>query len=68
MSIFDVGDGLFWPSKGTGGLKHHVFLFLMENSILKISGSVDVKSFTFVLKGKAFTNHFEKWIFKDLGI
>ena len=31
---------VFWPTKGTGGLHHK---FLMENSILEIFGSVDVK-------------------------
>jgi hypothetical protein len=34
---------VFWAAKGTGGLQHHIFLFLMENSILKIFGSMDVK-------------------------
>ena len=43
VSIFHVGDRVFWPTKGTGSLKHHIFLFLIENSILKIFGSVDVK-------------------------
>ena len=33
---------VFWPTKGAGGLQHHIF-FLMENSILKIFGSVDVE-------------------------
>ena len=31
---------VFWPTKGTGGLQHH---FLMENGILEIFGSMDVK-------------------------
>ena len=26
MSIFHVEDGVFWPTKGTGGLQHHKFL------------------------------------------
>ena len=30
MSIFHVGDGLFEPTKGTGGLKHHNFLIFDE--------------------------------------
>jgi hypothetical protein len=34
---------VFWPTKGTGGLQHHIFLFLMENSIPNKSDSVDVK-------------------------
>ena len=34
---------VFWPTKGTGGLQHHNFLFLMENSIIKIFGSMNVK-------------------------
>ena len=34
---------VFWPTKGTGGLKRYIFLNLMENSTLKIFGSVDVK-------------------------
>jgi hypothetical protein len=25
MSIFHVGEGFFWPTKGTRGLKHHNF-------------------------------------------
>ena len=33
---------IVWPNKGTGGLQHY-YSFLMENSILKIFGSVDVK-------------------------
>ena len=43
MSIFHGEEGFFWPDKGTGGLQHHIFLFSMETSILKIFGSVDVK-------------------------
>ena len=34
-------DGFYWPTKGSGDLQHHKFV--MENSILKIFGSVDVK-------------------------
>jgi hypothetical protein len=30
MSIFHIGDGFFWPPKGTGGLKHHIFLIFDE--------------------------------------
>ena len=30
MSIFHVEDGFFWPTKGTGGLKHHNFLIFDE--------------------------------------
>ena len=26
MSKFHVEDGVFWPTKGTGGLQHHTFL------------------------------------------
>jgi hypothetical protein len=43
MSIFHEEHEFFGQRKGTGGLQHHAFLFLMENSILKIFGSVDVK-------------------------
>ena len=40
MSIYHGEHG----TKGTGGLQHHhFFLFLMENSIQKIFGSMDVK-------------------------
>jgi hypothetical protein len=34
---------VFWPTKGTGGLQHHIFLLLLENSNQKIAGSLDVK-------------------------
>ena len=34
-------NGFFWPTKTSGGLQHHKFM--MENSILKIFGSMDVK-------------------------
>ena len=48
MSIFHVENRVFLPAKGTGGLQQHHKFFIptpkeMENSILKISGSVDVK-------------------------
>ena len=33
----------FWILQHKGGLQHHIFLFLMENSILNKFGTVDVK-------------------------
>ena len=41
FSVITRGDNISW--RGSGGLQYHIFLFLMENSILKKFGSVDVK-------------------------
>ena len=50
MSIFHVEDGFFGQPKVQEAYNIINFRFLMENSILKKSGSVDVK-ITSVLKG-----------------
>jgi hypothetical protein len=43
MSIFLVENGLFGQPKVLEAYNIIIFRFLMENSILKIFGSVDVK-------------------------
>ena len=45
MSTFHGEDGFFGPTKVQEAYMYNIiiFLFLMENSIVKIFGSVDVK-------------------------
>ena len=43
MSMFHVEDGFFGQPKVQEAYNIMIFWFLMENNILKIFGSVDVK-------------------------
>ena len=67
MSIFHVEDRFFGqPNKQEA---YNIIYFFILDGKQHPKNIWFRGSFTFVLKVKAFTNHhFEKWIFKDLGI